>query len=197
MATHSSILAWKTPWTEVSGRPQSMGSQRVQSIQNISCHKGPSSCFLQWYLLSTHPTASLIPGNYWSVLHVYNLCISRTLHIVPAGSTLRRGWRPSTRGPSRSSGLRWAGERGPRTAPPAGGRTGDSWARTLEGRWTGGALTQLGLRLARPQSSHHRYPWKPQQTSPSPSPLPPIAVAAQSLDLADQPPGFLAQGFRA
>ena len=29
MATHSSILAWKTPWTEESGRLQSMGSQRV------------------------------------------------------------------------------------------------------------------------------------------------------------------------
>ena len=30
MATHSSILVWKIPWTEESGRPQSMGSQRVR-----------------------------------------------------------------------------------------------------------------------------------------------------------------------
>ena len=29
MATHSSTLAWKIPWTEETGRPQSMGSQRV------------------------------------------------------------------------------------------------------------------------------------------------------------------------
>ena len=29
MATHSSILAWKTPWMEEPGRLQSMGSQRV------------------------------------------------------------------------------------------------------------------------------------------------------------------------
>ena len=29
MATHSSILAWKIPWTEESGRLQSMVSQRV------------------------------------------------------------------------------------------------------------------------------------------------------------------------
>ena len=29
MATHSSILAWRVPWTEESGRQQSMGSQRV------------------------------------------------------------------------------------------------------------------------------------------------------------------------
>ena len=30
MATHSSILAWKIPWTEEAGRLQSMGSQRVR-----------------------------------------------------------------------------------------------------------------------------------------------------------------------
>ena len=29
MATHSSTLAWKTPWTEEPGRLPSMGSQRV------------------------------------------------------------------------------------------------------------------------------------------------------------------------
>ena len=30
MATHSSILAWRIPWTEQPGRLQSMGSQRVK-----------------------------------------------------------------------------------------------------------------------------------------------------------------------
>ena len=29
MVTHSSILAWKIPWTEKPGELQSMGSQRV------------------------------------------------------------------------------------------------------------------------------------------------------------------------
>ena len=29
MATHSSVLAWRTPWTEKPGRLQSMGSHRV------------------------------------------------------------------------------------------------------------------------------------------------------------------------
>jgi len=29
MATHSSILAWRTPWTEESGRLQSMRYKRV------------------------------------------------------------------------------------------------------------------------------------------------------------------------
>ena len=29
MATHSSVLAWRIPWTEEPGGPQSMGLQRV------------------------------------------------------------------------------------------------------------------------------------------------------------------------
>ena len=31
MGTHSSILAWKIPWTEEPGRLQSMGLRRVQT----------------------------------------------------------------------------------------------------------------------------------------------------------------------
>ena len=31
MATHSSTLAWKIPWTEEPSRLQSMGSQRVRN----------------------------------------------------------------------------------------------------------------------------------------------------------------------
>ena len=30
MATHSSVLAWRTPWTEEPGRLPSMGSKRVR-----------------------------------------------------------------------------------------------------------------------------------------------------------------------
>ena len=29
MATHTSVLAWKIPWTQELGGPQFMGSQRV------------------------------------------------------------------------------------------------------------------------------------------------------------------------
>ena len=32
MATHSSILAWRIPWTEEPREVQSMGSQRVSHI---------------------------------------------------------------------------------------------------------------------------------------------------------------------
>ena len=35
MATHSSILPWKIPWTEDPGRLQSMGSQRVGTTERL------------------------------------------------------------------------------------------------------------------------------------------------------------------
>ena len=38
MATHSSILAWKIPWTEESGRPQSTGLQKVGHNCATSLH---------------------------------------------------------------------------------------------------------------------------------------------------------------
>ena len=33
MAIHSSILAWRIPWTEESGRLQSMGSQELDTTE--------------------------------------------------------------------------------------------------------------------------------------------------------------------
>ena len=40
MAVHSSILAWRIPWTEKPGRLQSMGSQRVEHewVTNTHTH---------------------------------------------------------------------------------------------------------------------------------------------------------------
>ena len=35
MATHSSTLAWKTPWTEERGGLQSTGSQRVDTTERL------------------------------------------------------------------------------------------------------------------------------------------------------------------
>ena len=43
MATHSSILAWRLPWTEEPGRLQSMGSQRVGHNKATITHT-VSSC---------------------------------------------------------------------------------------------------------------------------------------------------------
>ena len=42
MTTHSSILAWRIPWTEEPGGLQSMGSQESDTTQRLSMntHKG-------------------------------------------------------------------------------------------------------------------------------------------------------------
>ena len=59
MATHPSILVWRTPWTEEPGGPQSIGSQRVgqdwaakhalprPSTQREASNKGESPALLQ------------------------------------------------------------------------------------------------------------------------------------------------------
>ena len=48
MATHSSILAWRIPWTEESSRLQSMGSQSQTQLsthrQQCNSPKGRLSC---------------------------------------------------------------------------------------------------------------------------------------------------------
>ena len=58
MAPHSSTLAWKIPWTEEPGRPQSMGSLRVgqDSATSLSLFT-----FLHWRR-KWHPTPVLLPG---------------------------------------------------------------------------------------------------------------------------------------
>ena len=38
MATHSSILAWRIPWTEEPGKLQSMGSQELYMTQQLYHH---------------------------------------------------------------------------------------------------------------------------------------------------------------
>ena len=38
MATHSSIFAWRIPWTEEPGRLQSMGLQSCTQLKRLSTH---------------------------------------------------------------------------------------------------------------------------------------------------------------
>ena len=47
-ATHSSILAWKIPWTEEPGRLQSMGSQSQTSLSDFHV----TGCMIQGELLN-------------------------------------------------------------------------------------------------------------------------------------------------
>ena len=58
MATHSSTLAWKIPWTEEPGRLQPMGSQRVghDSVSSLSLFT-----FVHWRR-KWQPTPVFLPG---------------------------------------------------------------------------------------------------------------------------------------
>ena len=54
MAIHSSTLAWKIPWTEVPGGPQSMGSQSRTRLSYFTHVHGEGN---------THPLSlSLLPS---------------------------------------------------------------------------------------------------------------------------------------
>ena len=74
MATHSSILAWRIPWTEEPDRLQSMKSQRVKhdwvtNISIISNNYAYHSCYktLCGYREKNWPTADVINSerNLW------------------------------------------------------------------------------------------------------------------------------------
>ena len=61
MAIHSSILAWKSPWTEEPGGLQSMGSQRVR----CNCRQAQAVWLMTWMLSSSakdHRNHSLLKG---------------------------------------------------------------------------------------------------------------------------------------
>ena len=49
MATHFSILAWRTPWTEETGGLQSVGQQRVGVTERLTLYEKvllPGTAFL-------------------------------------------------------------------------------------------------------------------------------------------------------
>ena len=50
MATHSSILVWRIPWTEEPGGLQFTGSQRVGQTENSTLFKLTVRNMLIWYL---------------------------------------------------------------------------------------------------------------------------------------------------
>ena len=58
MATHSSILAWKIPWTEETGRLQSMGSQSWTRLSDFTFFLSPLS---ETYLSSHSITKGKTP----------------------------------------------------------------------------------------------------------------------------------------
>ena len=78
MATHSSILAWKIPWTEEPGGLQSMGSQESNMIQQLNHTPSMNMdyLFIQFFLISiirVAHQASLSITNYWSLLKLMSI----------------------------------------------------------------------------------------------------------------------------
>ena len=67
MATHSSILAWKIPWTEEPGRLQSMGLQRVRhdwaNSLSLSLSYRGRHCKQHWEHWSIHLFPRYNPSN--------------------------------------------------------------------------------------------------------------------------------------
>ena len=80
MASHSSTLAWKMPWTEEPGRPQFMGSLRVEQDSvtslSLSCIGEGNGNPLQCSCLENPRDR----GAWWAA--IYGATQSRTL---PAG----------------------------------------------------------------------------------------------------------------
>ena len=61
MATHSSVLAWRIPWTECLGGLQSMGSQGVDRTEDARIsNKLSSGSLLKVHLLSLGTAYSLV-----------------------------------------------------------------------------------------------------------------------------------------
>ena len=93
MATHSSTLAWKLPWTEEPGGLQSMGSQRVRHDWAFA--------FMHWRR-KWQPTPAFLPGEsqggaWWAA--VYGVAQSRT-RLKRLSSSSQRWFKSGERRPN-------------------------------------------------------------------------------------------------
>ena len=100
MATHSSTLAWKIPWTEEPGRLQSMGSQRanlltaeqiyfqfssvVQSFSRVRLFVTPWIAARQASLSIANSQSSLKLVSIESVMPSNHLILCRPLLLLPS-----------------------------------------------------------------------------------------------------------------
>ena len=72
MATHSTILAWRIPWTEEPGRLQSMALQRVGHDWSVNSHTHRRSLCTIFWLFSYRGTLSF-PGKLVWVIKKHKL----------------------------------------------------------------------------------------------------------------------------
>ena len=76
MATHSSILAWRIPWTEEPDRLQSMGSQRVGHNRSDSAQHRYTPGSLGWaFSLATYESTATL-----DTLHTTRLALG--VHMI-------------------------------------------------------------------------------------------------------------------
>ena len=69
MATHSSTLAWKIPWTEEPGRLQSMGSQSRTWLSDITFYEGQNDLILFLFgIVSCNSPPSSLPSSHYAGL---------------------------------------------------------------------------------------------------------------------------------
>ena len=69
IATHSSIFAWRIPWTEKPGGLQSMGSQIVRhDLRHLSMHTYKADCT---FYCSTIAVQNHTSGSWWVYLKFY------------------------------------------------------------------------------------------------------------------------------
>ena len=68
MTTHSSILAWRTSWSEEPGRLQSMGLQSWTQLKQLNMHASAlhfcAFYFYYYYICSTSDHQTLDPGGW-------------------------------------------------------------------------------------------------------------------------------------
>ena len=83
MATHSSILAWRSPWTEEPGGLQSMGSQRV-------IHSLVTNTF-NLYLFIWLPQVCVVAWGIFVESFRISCCNTQILYLWPVGSVVTRG----------------------------------------------------------------------------------------------------------
>ena len=94
MATHSSILAWRIPWTEEPGRIQSMGLQRaghdwrtnIFTFNRLLQHGWKHISYLtdSWFLLNQEFWGSLAGSSGWESLLRFHSWCKLGLHYLKA-----------------------------------------------------------------------------------------------------------------
>ena len=90
MATHSSIPAWRIPWTEEPGGLQSMGSQRVGHVWWLSTREGNGTT-LQYSCLEN----PMDGGAWWATVHGLAKSRTRLSHFTFTFMHWRRKWQPT------------------------------------------------------------------------------------------------------